>query len=105
MKPNLQTGGSGDVAIPIHLASTFARVKLDIPTNGYEYSRSLNPTRKALEEKLASLEQAQHALAFASGLAAETSVFLALLNSGDHVIASDDLYGGSRRLFEQVFAR
>lgn len=101
--PNFKEGGSGDVISPIHLSTTFARQDVNVPTDGYEYSRSLNPTRKALEAKLASLENANYGLAFASGLAAETSVILALLNSGDHVIATDDLYGGTQRLFLKVF--
>ncbi len=95
---------SGDVVIPIHLSTTFARKKLEVPTGGYEYTRSLNPTRKALEEKLASLENAKYGMAFSSGLAAETTVVLALLKSGDHIVAFDDLYGGSKRLFNKVFS-
>lgn len=95
---------SGDVVMPIHLSTTFARKKLEIPTGGYEYTRSLNPTRKALEEKLASLENAKYGLAFSSGLAAETTIVLALLKSGDHIVAFDDLYGGSKRLFNKVFS-
>ena len=53
-EPNFKEGGSGDVSVPIHLSSTFARKEIDKPTNGYEYSRSGNPTRHALEKKLAS---------------------------------------------------
>ena len=102
--PNLAEGGSGDVVPPIHMASTFARRDIETPTGGYEYSRSGNPTRDALETALAGLEEARHALAFASGLAAIDSV-LKLLRSGDEIVASDDLYGGTRRLFEQIMAR
>ncbi|NOZ48087.1 MAG: cystathionine gamma-synthase [Chlorobi bacterium] len=102
-KPNIKEGGSGDVISPIHLSTTFARQDVDIPTAGYEYSRSLNPTRKALEAKLAALENAKYALAFSSGMAAETSLLLALLQTGNHVIATDDLYGGTQRLFLKVF--
>lgn len=102
-KPNLGPGGTGDVVMPIHLTSTYARKKVDIPTAGYEYSRTENPTRDALQERLAALEGAKYALAFASGLAAETSLVLSLLKSGDHIIAADDLYGGSRRLFSRIF--
>ncbi|MDR3267568.1 MAG: PLP-dependent aspartate aminotransferase family protein [Tannerella sp.] len=101
--PNLNPGASGDVVIPIHLSTTFARKKVDVPTEGYEYTRSLNPTRKALETKLASLENAAYGLAFGSGLAAEATLILSLLQSGDHIVAFDDLYGGSKRLFNQVF--
>lgn len=102
-EPNLKEGGTGDVAMPIHLASTYAREKVDIPTAGYEYSRTDNPTRKALEKRVAALEFAKHGVVFASGLGAETTLFLSLLKSNDHVIAFDDLYGGTRRLFTQVF--
>lgn len=102
-EPNLKEGGSGDVAMPIHVASTYARKKVDVPTGGYEYSRTDNPTRNALERRLAALENAKYGLAFASGLAAETTVFLSLLQSGDHVVAFDDLYGGTRRLFTRIF--
>lgn len=102
-EPNLKEGGSGDVVIPVHLASTFARAKVDQPTGGYEYSRTANPTRDALEKRLACLEEAKFGLAFSSGMAAETVLALTLLKSGDHVIAFDDLYGGTRRLFNSVF--
>jgi len=102
-EPVLLEGGSGDVVIPIHLASTFARRDVAKPTGGYEYSRSGNPTRGALEQKLAAIEGAKFGLAFSSGLAAETTVALTLLKKDDHVVAFDDLYGGTRRLFNHVF--
>ena len=104
-EPDVSSGGSGDVAVPIHLSSTFARRRVAKPTGGYEYSRTSNPTRRALEEKLASLEGARHGLAFSSGMAAEATLCLSLLERGDHVVASDDLYGGTRRLFSQTFAK
>ena len=94
---------SGDVIAPLHLATTFARKDVQDPTRGFEYSRSLNPTRQALESKLAALENAEYGLASSSGLGAETSILLALLKSGDHVITTDDLYGGTQRLFRKVF--
>lgn len=103
-EPNLKIGGSGDVIVPIHLATTFARTDVYKPTGGYEYSRSGNPTRHALEKNLASLENGKFAFAFSSGLAAITNVIL-LLQNGDHVISIDDVYGGTRRLFIQVFKR
>ncbi|MDP2709473.1 MAG: PLP-dependent aspartate aminotransferase family protein [bacterium] len=103
-EPNLKAGGCGDVVVPIHLATTFARKKVNQPTGGYEYSRSGNPTRNALEKNLAALEEGNEALAFSSGLAAITNVLM-LLKSGDHVISIDDVYGGTRRLFTQVFER
>ncbi len=102
--PNLKEGGCGDVVAPIHLSSTFARKEIDKPTGGYEYSRSGNPTRKALEERLAVLENAKYGLAFASGLAAETTLALSLLKAGDHVVAFEDLYGGTHRLFDKTLA-
>jgi cystathionine gamma-lyase len=102
-KPNTKEGGSGDAVVPIHLATTFAREKVDIPTDGYEYSRSLNPTRKTLESKLAAIENAKYGLAFSSGLAAESTLFFALVKTGDHVICMDDVYGGTQRLFRKVF--
>ncbi len=104
-EPELNEGGSGDVVTPIHLSSTFARKKVDTPTRGYEYSRTGNPTRNALEKRLAALEGAPYGLAFSSGMAAETTLALTLLQAGDHILAFDDLYGGTRRLFNQVLGR
>jgi len=104
-EPNLKEGGTGDVVVPIHLSSTFARKKVDKPTAGYEYSRTENPTRDSLEKRLASLENAKFGLAFSSGMAAETAVILSLLKSGDHVVAFDDLYGGSKRLLNEIFVK
>lgn len=101
-EPNLKAGGSGDVVIPIHLSTTFAREKVNKPTNGYEYSRSGNPTRFALEKNLASLENGKFAFAFSSGLSAITNVLL-LLQKNDHILSIDDVYGGTRRLFMKVF--
>lgn len=97
-EPKMGQGHSGDVIAPIHLSTTYAREILEEPTSGYEYSRSDNPTRKALEAKLAAMEQANYGMAFASGLAAETTLIFALLQQGDEILASDDLYGGTRRL-------
>lgn len=102
-EPDFREGASGDVAVPIHLATTFARLKASNPTAGYEYTRSLNPTRKALEEKLAALDGASYGLAFSSGLAAASTVIISLLKAGDNVIGFDDLYGGTRRLLSNVF--
>ena len=103
-EPDFREGSAGDVVVPIHLSTTFARKKVDVPTAGYEYTRSLNPTRKALETKLAALENAKYALSFSSGLAAESSLLLSLLRPGDHLLAFDDLYGGTKRLFNRIFA-
>lgn len=96
---------TGDVAVPIHVSTTFARREVDKPTAGLEYSRTGNPTRLALEKRLASLENARHALAFSSGMAAETTLMLSLLSKGDHVVAENDLYGGTVRLFERTVAK
>lgn len=98
-KPNLEEGASGDVVSPVHLSTTFARKRLETATGGYEYSRSGNPTRKALETKLAAIENGRYGLAFASGLAAESTAIFSLLQPGDEILASDDLYGGTVRLF------
>ena len=100
-EPDLDRG-SGDVVVPIHLSSTFARKKVNYPTQGYEYSRTGNPTRDALEKRLAVLEDAAFGLAFASGMAAESTLAITLLHTGDHVLAFDDLYGGTRRLFNRI---
>jgi cystathionine gamma-lyase len=94
---------TGAVITPIYQTSTFAQDGLG-KHRGYEYARSGNPTRTALEKCLASLEGAKHGLAFGSGLGAETTL-LHTLRSGDHVVAMDDLYGGTFRLFEQVFVQ
>src|ERR1035437_8277395 len=83
-EPDFSDGATGDVVMPMHLSTTFARKKVTEPTVGYDYTRSLNPTRNALESKLASLENATFGLAFRSGLAAESTVVLALLKPGDH---------------------
>jgi cystathionine gamma-lyase len=94
---------TGAVVAPIHLSTTFVHESPGVH-QGYEYSRSGNPTRSNLEACLASLEGAQHAVAFSSGLAATTAVIL-LLDPGDHVVLTEDVYGGTFRLFDQVFAR
>jgi cystathionine gamma-lyase len=96
---------TGDVVSPIHLSATFARRDAGRPTAGLEYSRTGNPTRLALERRLASLEGAKHALAFSSGMAAEATLVISTLGKGDHLVAVDDLYGGTRRLFEKSFRR
>src|SRR5579883_1958176 len=84
--------GSGATITPIVQTSTYTQQGLG-DNKGYEYSRTGNPTRTALEECLASLENARYGLAFASGMAASTAV-MSVLRPGDHVIAGDDLYGG-----------
>ncbi|MDP2984489.1 MAG: cystathionine gamma-synthase [Candidatus Latescibacter sp.] len=94
---------TGAVIIPVYQTSTFEQDAIGVH-RGYEYSRTGNPTRKALEEVLASLEGGKHGLAFASGSAATAAVFH-LLAHGDHVIVGDDVYGGTYRLIERVFRR
>src|SRR5271154_4329825 len=92
---------TGATVVPIYATSTFTQ---EAPGRhkGYEYSRSGNPTRAALETCLAALEGGERALAFASGLAATTAV-LSTLKPGDEVVAAADLYGGTFRLLERVF--
>lgn len=91
---------TGSVTVPVYLTSTFYQ-PLPGKEGKYVYSRSGNPTRTALERSLAALEGGRYGLAFSSGMAATTTVLL-LLRKGDHVIAGDDVYGGTYRLFEQV---
>jgi cystathionine gamma-synthase/cystathionine gamma-lyase len=94
---------TGAVVQPIHLATTFKQTEVG-QHQGWEYSRSGNPTRDALEECYASLENGSHAFAYASGLAAEMLVSL-LLDPGDHVVFGYTVYGGTYRLFERVLKR
>jgi len=94
---------TGATIVPIYQTSTYTQEAIG-RHKGYEYSRTGNPTRAALEACLASLEGAQHGLAFASGTAAGAAV-MNLLNPGDHVICADDVYGGTYRLFELVLKR
>ncbi|HWA31807.1 MAG TPA: cystathionine gamma-synthase [Rhizomicrobium sp.] len=94
---------TGAVMVPIYATSTYAQESPGVH-KGYEYSRSQNPTRQAFERCIADLESGERGYAFASGLAAISTV-LELLDSGAHVIASDDLYGGSFRLFDKVRKR
>ena len=92
---------TGSVIVPVYQTTTY--VFKDVAQPGpYEYSRSHNPTRTALETCLAGLEEAQHGLAFASGMAAVDAV-LSLLRPGDHVVSSANIYGGTLRLFEDVY--
>jgi cystathionine gamma-lyase len=93
---------TGAVMTPVYLTSTYAQEYPAQPKDGYDYSRAKNPTRTALESTLAVLENGAAALAFSSGLSAITAV-LHLLKAGDHVVTGNDLYGGTRRLFERVF--
>ncbi len=92
---------TGAVITPVYQTSTYRQDGIG-KHRGYEYSRTGNPTRHALEEALASLEGGRYGLAFASGVAATTAV-LQLLRPGDHLVAGDDLYGGTYRLLEKVY--
>ncbi len=94
---------TGATIVPIYQTSTYTQ-EAPGQHKGYEYSRTGNPTRAALEECVAALEGAEHGLAFASGLAATTAV-MSLLGPGEHIVAGDDLYGGSYRLFDKVLQR
>jgi len=94
---------TGATIVPIYQTSTYTQSGVG-EHKGFDYSRSVNPTRSALERQIASLENAQFCSAFASGMAA-TSAVLNLLSAGDHVVVGEDLYGGSYRLFSKVLTR
>jgi cystathionine gamma-synthase len=94
---------TGAVAVPIFQTSTFAQPAVGKHL-GYEYARTGNPTRTALQECLASLEGTERAVSFASGMAAEDAI-LRLLNPGDHIVMANDVYGGTWRLVDRVYRR
>jgi cystathionine gamma-lyase len=94
---------TGAIMTPVYLTSTYVQEWPD-KHKGYDYARTVHPTRQALERNLASLEGARFGLCFASGMAA-TSTVVEALNPGDHVLCSNDLYGGTYRVFTKVFAR
>ncbi len=94
---------TGAVMTPIFQTATYVQEGLG-EHKGFEYSRTSNPTRKALETCMAVLEGGTYGLAFASGMAAESAI-LSLLSSGDHIVSCDDLYGGTYRIFERVLRR
>ncbi|HZT44070.1 MAG TPA: cystathionine gamma-synthase [Chthonomonadaceae bacterium] len=96
--------GTGAVTVPIYQTSTFAQHAVGETYGGYEYARTGNPTRTALEACIASLEGGKHGFAFASGMAATTTLCY-LFQPGDHVILGDDVYGGTYRLFARVLSR
>jgi cystathionine gamma-synthase len=95
---------TGAVILPIHQSSTFAQDGVGGLRAGYEYSRSANPTRTALQECLAALEGGRHALAFGSGMGASDVLLRVLLKPGDHVVIPHDAYGGTFRLVDKVLA-
>ncbi|HYC76331.1 MAG TPA: cystathionine gamma-synthase [Planctomycetota bacterium] len=94
---------TGAVVVPIYQTSTYAQEDVGVH-KGHEYSRTSNPTRDALHACLASLEEAKHGLAFASGMGAISTV-MTLFQKGDHVVCGDDVYGGTFRVFDKVFSR
>ncbi len=93
----------GAVNVPIYQTSTYRQEAVGKPLR-WDYARGGNPTREALQRALASLEGGRHCFSFASGLAAETTLLLARLKPGDHVVLADDVYGGTYRLLAKVFA-
>src|SRR3954451_425302 len=95
---------TGAVVVPIYQTSTFVQQEVG-QHKGYEYSRSGNPTRTALETCMAALEGGVRGLAFASGLAAEDTILRTMLSPGDHVLIPGDAYGGTYRLFAKVLER
>ena len=96
---------TGDVVVPLHLATTFKQDGVGGLRGGYEYARSANPTRAALQELLASLEEGTQGLAFASGLAAEDTLLRTVCEPGSHVVLGGDAYGGTFRLISKVVSR
>jgi cystathionine gamma-lyase len=94
---------TGAIMTPVYLTSTYVQAGPG-EHKGYEYSRTQNPTRKALQDCLAALEGAKYGAAFASGLAG-TDMLMHMLEAGDHVVVSDDVYGGTFRIFDKVFRR
>ena len=95
----------GSVVPPIYATSTYIQDKVGEARGGFEYSRSSNPTRTALEECMAALEGGKHGLAFASGLAAEDTLLRTIASPGSHFVVPDDAYGGTYRLFARVHQR
>jgi cystathionine gamma-synthase len=94
---------TGAVVPPVYLTSTFVQKSIGDFRGGYEYARSANPTRDALQTLLASLEGGAHAFSFASGLAAEDALLRAVLTPGDHIVMGNDVYGGTHRLVNRVY--
>lgn len=94
---------TGAVSVPIYQTSTYAQDGLGKPRGGFEYARTQNPTRLAVEKNIAALEGAKYGYAFASGMAAIDAV-MRLVKAGDHVVVSDNTYGGTYRLFSRILA-
>ena len=96
---------TGAVVTPIYMTSTFKQDGVGGLRNGYDYSRSINPTRNSFDEQLAAVEGANYALSFASGLAAIDVLLRATLKPGDNILLGNDVYGGTYRLLSKVFVR
>jgi cystathionine gamma-lyase len=92
----------GDLVPPVHVSSTFVRDEIERPRGEFNYSRSGNPTTARLEQQIGAMADATHALTFSSGMAAIATVAWTVLEPGDHLLALDSLYGGTRNLFEDV---
>jgi len=101
-EPDAQTGA---VNVPIYASSTFAQDGVGAMRSGYEYARTGNPTRTALEANLAALEAGAHGRAFSSGMAATDTALRAMLRPGDHLVIPNDAYGGTFRLIDKVFSQ
>jgi len=93
---------TGAVIPPVHFSTTYAQDGIGGLRGGYEYGRSGNPTRTALQTQLAAIEHGRHGLSFSSGLAAEDALLRAVLKPGDDVLLSDDVYGGTYRLIARI---
>src|ERR1043165_782510 len=95
--------GTGAVNTPIYASSTFAQDGVGGLRGGFEYARTGNPTRQALEASLAAVEEAAYGRAFSSGMAATDCALRAVLQAGDHIVIPNDAYGGTCRLIDKVF--
>jgi cystathionine beta-lyase/cystathionine gamma-synthase len=100
-EPDAQTGA---IMTPVYQTSTYVQPRIGEPLRGYEYARVQNPTREAMQANIAALENARHGIAFASGLAA-IEALIKRFHAGDHVIYEENVYGGTHRMFAQVFAK
>jgi cystathionine beta-lyase/cystathionine gamma-synthase len=95
---------TGAIMTPIYQTSTYVQPRIGEPLHGYEYARVQNPTREAMQSNIAALENGTHGIAFASGLAAIEAI-IKRLSAGDHVVYEENVYGGTHRMFVQVFSR
>lgn len=100
-QPDPQTGA---IMPPVYQTSTYVQPRIGEPVRGYEYARVQNPTREAMEANIAALENGQHGVAFASGMAAIEAI-IKRLDAGDHVVYEENVYGGTHRMFALVFSR